>query len=100
MRDKLIEILQQKYDHYCDQCGVNKDTHYIENLADYLIAHGVTFATDNNVLTKRIPANERLPVKVTRVDFAKCEGCHWRYAPDDQTDCWVCKDNDHYVEGK
>ena len=63
MRDKLIEILQQKYDHYCDQCGVNKATHYIENLADYLIAHGVTFATDNNVPCKWIPVSERLPGK-------------------------------------
>ena len=49
MRDKLIELLKEKYDHYCDQCGVNKQSHYIENLADYLIANGVTFAEDNNV---------------------------------------------------
>lgn len=40
-REKLIEILKVKYDHYCDQCGVNKESHYIENLADYLIANGV-----------------------------------------------------------
>lgn len=40
-RKKLVEILQKKYDHFCDQCGVNKNTHYIENLADHLIAHGV-----------------------------------------------------------
>ncbi len=40
-REKLIEILKVKYDHYCDQCGVNKESHYIENLADYLIANDV-----------------------------------------------------------
>lgn len=41
MREKLIELLKKKYDHYCDQCGVNKQSHYIKNLADYLISHGV-----------------------------------------------------------
>lgn len=41
MRDRLIELLNRKYDHFCDQCGVNKDSHYTENLADYLLANGV-----------------------------------------------------------
>lgn len=41
MRDRLIDLLKTKYDHYCDQCGVNKDSQYIENLADYLIGNGV-----------------------------------------------------------
>ena len=41
MRDRLIELLNRKYDHFCDQCGVNKDSHYTENLADYLIENGV-----------------------------------------------------------
>ena len=41
MRDRLIELLKKKYDHFCDQCGVNKDSHYTENLADYLIENGV-----------------------------------------------------------
>ena len=40
--ERLIELLKAKYDHYCDQCGVNKQSDYIENLADYLIANGVT----------------------------------------------------------
>ena len=31
------------------------------DLADYLIANGVTFATDNNVGSKWIPVSERLP---------------------------------------
>lgn len=94
MRDKLVELLRagQKKFFLLD--------FEAKALADYLIANGVTVGdvTDNNVVNT--PANERLPVKLTRVDFAKCEGCHWQYAPDGQTDCWVCKDNDHYVEGK
>lgn len=40
-RERLIELLNKKYDHFCDQCGVNKDSHYTENLADYLLANGV-----------------------------------------------------------
>ena len=55
-REKLIEILQAKYDHFCDQCGVNKDLHYIENLADYLIAHGVT-------VQEWISVKDRLPTQ-------------------------------------
>jgi hypothetical protein len=41
MRDRLIELLKRKYDHFCDQCGINKDSHYTENLADYLLENGV-----------------------------------------------------------
>ena len=41
MKESLIEILQKKYDHFCDQCGINKDSHYIESLADYLLANSV-----------------------------------------------------------
>lgn len=40
-RERLIELLNKKYDHFCDQCGVNKDSHYTDNLADYLLANGV-----------------------------------------------------------
>lgn len=54
VREKLVELLNGKYDHYCDQCGVNKDSHYTENLADYLIANGVT-------IQRWIPVEERLP---------------------------------------
>lgn len=42
IREKLIEILKTKYDHFCDQCGINKDSKYTENLASHLIANGVT----------------------------------------------------------
>lgn len=41
MRERLIELLNKKYDHFCDQCGVNKDSHYTESLADHLLANGV-----------------------------------------------------------
>lgn len=40
-RERLIELLDKKYDHFCDQCGVNKDSHYTDSLADYLLANGV-----------------------------------------------------------
>lgn len=40
-RERLIELLNHKYDHFCDQCGVNKDSHYTESLADYLLENGV-----------------------------------------------------------
>lgn len=53
-REKLVELLQAKYDHYCDQCGVNKDSGYTKNLADYLIAHGVT-------VRQWISVDDRLP---------------------------------------
>lgn len=40
MRERLIELLNKKYDHFCDQCGVNKDSYYVDNLADYILADG------------------------------------------------------------
>ena len=42
IKEKLIEILKTKYDHFCDQCSINKDSKYIENLASHLISNGVT----------------------------------------------------------
>lgn len=106
MRDKLIELLSENFVDFCHvvmiagNCKISAVTLEADKFADHLIASGVTVGdvADNNVVN--IPANERLPVKLTRVDFAKCEGCHWQYAPDGQTDCWVCEDNDHYVEGE
>ena len=53
-REKLIELIEQKY--YCS----------IEELADHLIANGVTL--DNQVaISKWIPVTERLPE-----DWALC----------------------------
>lgn len=40
-RERLIELLNKKYDHFCDQCGINKDSHYTDSLADYLLSNGV-----------------------------------------------------------
>ena len=54
VREKLIEILKTKYDHFCDQCGINKDSKYTENLASYLIANGVT-------VQEWISVEDRLP---------------------------------------
>lgn len=54
VKEKLVEILKTKYDHFCDQCSINKDSKYIENLASYLIANGVT-------VQEWIPAKEHLP---------------------------------------
>ena len=54
VREKLVEILKTKYDHFCDQCGINKDSKYTENLASYLIANGVT-------VQEWINSEERLP---------------------------------------
>ena len=42
VNERLIEILKIKYDHFCDQCSINKDSKYIENLASHLISNGVT----------------------------------------------------------
>ena len=41
MRDRLIKLLNGKYDHFCDQCGVNKDSRYTDDLADHLLDNGV-----------------------------------------------------------
>ena len=40
-RERLADILMKKYDHFCDQCGVNKQSNYIYDLADYLLENGV-----------------------------------------------------------
>lgn len=59
MRDKLIELANDVFKHL--PWG-EISSHTAEELADYLIAHGVTFAEDNNV-GEWIPVSERLPGK-------------------------------------
>ena len=67
MRDKLIELIhngvgcpdgRHPFGDVCDGCryfpSLDCNT---ERLADYLIAHGVTFATDNNVGDKKPMTN-------------------------------------------
>ena len=65
-REKLIELLSEiackTDDERCRKC-VEQDCVRCayENVADHLIANGVTIATDNNVGDKWIPVTERLP---------------------------------------
>ena len=62
VREKLVELLQHDN---CPLFMVVGDK--VDVLADYLIAHGVTFAEDINVPAKWIPVTERLPDKGVRV---------------------------------
>ena len=60
MREKLIELIGQVQDCGCDVTDV-VSMNYVKNdaIADYLIANGVTFDTDINVLTKKISRLEK-----------------------------------------
>ena len=65
MRDKLINVLCAFDGLYPRNCGfLTGECKPCEELADYLISHGVTIADvpDNNV-GKWIPTSERLPEK-------------------------------------
>lgn len=76
-REKLIELLNEVH-----HKPLGKE--YLERLgtiADYLIANGVTFATDANDGGKRIPVSERLPrsresVLIYSPDGGSAEGCY------------------------
>ena len=71
MREKLIELLASKVcdaysptcdewqPHNCGKCYANDCR--IADLADHLIANGVTFAEDINVPSKWISVKDRLP---------------------------------------
>ena len=52
MREKLIELLETLF---CSAAALD--------LADYLIANGVTIVTDTNAGCKWIPVTERLPTE-------------------------------------
>ena len=53
VREKLVELL--------DNLNVVDEWYTNGEIADHLIAHGVTFAEDNNVPSKWIPVKDRLP---------------------------------------
>ena len=76
VREKLIEILKTKYDHFCDQCGINKDSKYIENLASHLIANGVT-------VQEWISVDEMLPEEKVNCIV------HYKHAYCDNDDYWA-----------
>ena len=66
-REKLIDLL-------CHIPGA-------EEIADFFIANGVTFATDNNVGNKWIPVSERLPehseIALCRLTFNEFRILQW-----------------------
>lgn len=94
VREKLIEILKTKYDHFCDQCGINKDSKYIENLASYLIDNGVT-------VQEWISVDDRLPDKNRK---AVLIALRWEetdigwYDKDDK--CWQSEFVNSYNDGE
>lgn len=57
-REKLVELLQ---DGHNSVWGWFPNNAIMLSLADYLLANGVTFATDTNDGGKWIPVSERLP---------------------------------------
>lgn len=63
-REKLIELLNENFCEYCNvdiiagHCKIRAISFDVDRFADFLIANGVTFATDNNVGCKWIPASE------------------------------------------
>ena len=76
VREKLIEIVKTKYDHFCDQCGINKDSKYTENLVSYLIANGVT-------VQEWISVDEMLPEEKVNCIV------HYKHAYCDNDDYWA-----------
>lgn len=58
MRDKLIELMNEAM---CSKCDEDEDSLTFSEMVDYLLAHGVTFETDNNDGGKWTPVNEMLP---------------------------------------
>ena len=61
VREKLIELITDKENDLIRKIAWFTDTYRIKEVADHLIANGVTFATDNNVGSNWIPVTERLP---------------------------------------
>ena len=71
-RERLIELLNKKYDHFCDQCGVNKDSRYTENLADHLLANGVILSPVNVGETiYSISRGQIIPIQIDAIRYTK-----------------------------
>ena len=70
MRDRLIELLNKKYDHFCDQCGINKDSRYTENLADYLLSNGVVVPLlQTGQIVYRVSKGKMWEVKIWKIEI-------------------------------
>ena len=69
-RERLIELLKKKYDHFCDQCGVNKDSHYTENLADYLLENNVKpLPFKINDIVYGISRGQIIPIQIDIIQY-------------------------------
>ena len=71
-REKLFELLNKADAEYYTKCDFSKG--YVKTLADYLLANGVTFATDTNDGCKWISVEERLPAETYQVLAVDDEG--------------------------
>lgn len=87
MRNKLIELLYNGF-YVSPKDDLNG---VVQKVADYLIAHGVTLATDNNVFTKadriRTMSDEELAKMFSGTILCVPEGrCHGN----PKTSCYEC----------
>ena len=71
-REKLIELLNKAHAEYYAKCDFSKG--YMATLADYLLANGVTFATDTNDGCKWISVEDELPEATYQVLTVDDEG--------------------------
>lgn len=72
-REKLIELLRKAKSSMWGQSGLSCELARNSYIAEYLIANGVTFASDTNVGSKWIPVTERLP------EAGEIVLCHMKY---------------------
>ena len=69
-RERLIELLNKKYDHFCDQCGVNKDSCYTENLADYLLENNIKpLPFKINDIVYGISRGQIIPIQIDTIQY-------------------------------
>ena len=71
-RERLIELLNKKYDHFCDQSGVNKDSCYTENLADYLLENNIKpLPFKINDIVYGISRGQIIPIQIDTIQYTK-----------------------------